>query len=317
MLRAREVKLLNADKANRMLDAATFEEAAKLLTDCGYEDMSCMNAKEIEAQLNRHRADIFYEIDRLAPDSDIADIFKMKYDYHNAKVILKAEAVGTKADDILSDAGRIPGKELKNLYEEGKYSSMPGELGKAMEEGKSVLARTANPQQSDFVIDKAYFKELSSAAEESGNDFLRGYAKILIDSANLKSAVRTLRMGKGSDFMSAALASGGDVDKDRILNASDKDALSELFAHSKLEAAAQKGAEAIDGGTLTAFELECDNAVNSYLCQAKLVSYGSEPLTAYLAAVENEITAVRMILTGRLAGVKSSVIKERLRDMYA
>ena len=317
MLRAREVKLLNADKANRMLDAATFEEAAKLLTDCGYEDMSCMNAKEIEAQLNRHRADIFYEIDRLAPDSDIANIFKMKYDYHNAKVILKAEAVGTKADDILSDAGRIPGKELKNLYEEGKYSSMPGELGKAMEEGKSVLARTANPQQSDFVIDKAYFKELSSAAEESGNDFLRGYAKILIDSANLKSAVRTLRMGKGSDFMSATLASGGDVDKDRILNASDKDALSELFAHSKLEAAAQKGAEAIDGGTLTAFELECDNAVNSYLCQAKLVSYGSEPLTAYLAAVENEITAVRMILTGRLAGVNSSVIKERLRDMYA
>ena len=31
MLRAREPKLLNAEKASRMLDASTFEEAAKLL----------------------------------------------------------------------------------------------------------------------------------------------------------------------------------------------------------------------------------------------------------------------------------------------
>ena len=73
----------------------------------------------------------------------------------------------------------------------------------------------------------------------------------------------------------------------------------------------------MDGGTLTAIERACDNAVNTYLGKAKLVSFGSEPMTAYLAAVENEITAVRMILTGRLAGVKSEAIRERLRDLYA
>ena len=39
--------------------------------------------------------------------------------------------------------------------------------------------------------------------------------------------------------------------------------------------------------------------------------------TMFEAAVENEITAVRMILTGRLAGVKSEAIRERLRDLYA
>ena len=40
MVRAKEPKLLNADRANRMLEAATYEEAAKLLTDSGYDDMS-------------------------------------------------------------------------------------------------------------------------------------------------------------------------------------------------------------------------------------------------------------------------------------
>ena len=39
--------------------------------------------------------------------------------------------------------------------------------------------------------------------------------------------------------------------------------------------------------------------------------------TVYLAGTENELTAVRMILTGRLAGVPSDTIRERLRDLYA
>ena len=58
-------------------------------------------------------------------------------------------------------------------------------------------------------------------------------------------------------------------------------------------------------------------AVNAYLKGAKLVSYGCEPVIAYMAAVEGEITAIRMILTGRLAGIAPQVIRERLRDMYA
>ena len=68
---------------------------------------------------------------------------------------------------------------------------------------------------------------------------------------------------------------------------------------------------------MTAFERACDNAVNTYLRAAKLVSYGPEAVAAYLAAVEGEITAVRMILTGKLAGIAPETIRERLRDLYA
>lgn len=317
MLRAREPKLLNADRAGRMLDAASYEEAAKLLTDCGYEDMSQMSAKEVEAAINSHRAEIFAELDRLAPEKDIIDIFRMKYDYHNAKVLVKAEATGADSENLFSDVGRISGEKLKALYEEGKFSSMPGKLGSAVEEAKLVLARTSNPQQSDFVLDKAYFGEMLEKANECGNVFLEGYAKTLIDAANLKIAVRTMRMNKNQDFLKSVLIPGGFVDKDRIAAAGDRESLAGLYAHGIFEDAALKGAEAAAGGRQTEFELACDNAVNGYLKSAKLVSFGSEPLTAYLAALENEVTAVRMILTGRLAGIKSGTIKERLRDLYA
>ena len=108
----------------------------------------------------------------------------------------------------------------------------------------------------------------------------------------------------------------GAADTDRIA-AADGEGLAALFAHTPLEAAAEKGAEAMAGGTMTAFEKECDNALNRYLQRAKLFSYGGEVAVAYLAAVENEITAVRMILTGARTGVPSGTIRERLRDLYA
>ena len=55
MLRAREPRLLNDERAARMLDAASFEDAAKILTDCGYPDMSRFTAAEVEQALAEHR----------------------------------------------------------------------------------------------------------------------------------------------------------------------------------------------------------------------------------------------------------------------
>lgn len=317
MLHAREPKLLNAERANRMLDAASFEDAAKLLTECGYPDMSQLNAKEIESVLAGHRAEINDELYRLAPDKEILDLFKMKYDYHNVKVLLKAEAMNLNADHLLSAAGRVNPEALKTIYHAEKYHELPKAVGKAMAEAKSVLAKTSNPQEADFVLDRACFGEMSELANASGNAFLQGYVRLLIDSANLKSCVRTVRMGKDRMFMSTVLIPGGSISIARFLSAGDKEGLAALCAHSALETAASLGGEAMEGGTMTAFELACDNAVNAYLRSAKRIGYGSEPLTAYLAAVENEITAIRMILTGRMAGIRADVIRERLRDMYA
>lgn len=317
MLRAREPKLLNDDRAARMLEAASYEDAAKQLADCGYADMSQMNAKEVEAYLSERRSEIFAELDRLAPDKLIVDVFRMKYDYHNAKTIIKAEAMGQEPERLMSEAGRIAPKALLEIYNDDRCSQLPKALGTAIEEAKSALARTANPQLADFILDKAYFAEIRETAKAIDCPYLDGYAAILTDSTNLKSAVRTLRMGKDMEFMDFALIPGGTVDTDRITAAGDKESISALYAHGLLEKAAALGSEAADGGSMTAFELACDNAVNEYLKKAKLVSYGPEALIAYIAAVEGEITAVRMILTGRLAGIEPQVIRERLRDLYA
>ena len=317
MLRARETRMLTREKAERMLDAPSFEESAKILADCGYEDMSQMSAREIDQALAAHRDTVFKELAGLAPNETIVDVFRIKYDYHNAKVILKAEATNSDESGLMSGSGRVAPQAMLAAYNEDRCRDLPGGLGAAMEEAKGVLARSANPQLADFVLDKAYFAELAGLAEALDSAFLTGYVAILADSTNLKSAVRTLRMGKNQDFLSEVLVPGGNVGVERLAAAGDKDSLAALYAHTVLEKAGVLGAECLSGGSMTAFELACDNAVNAYLKGAKLVSYGCEPVIAYMAAVEGEITAIRMILTGRLAGIAPQVIRERLRDMYA
>ena len=125
-------------------------------------------------------------------------------------------------------------------------------------------------------------------------------------------------MAKDADFLKNALVSGGTIGTDRVLAAFESaEALTALYANTWLSNAASAGAAAMSGGALTAFELLCDNALMDYIRAAKLRSFGAAHVSAYLAAMENETTAARMILTGRLAGLQPAVIRERLRETYA
>lgn len=45
MLAARETKMLSAERMERMIDAPTNDEAAKILEECGYGDLSGLSAK--------------------------------------------------------------------------------------------------------------------------------------------------------------------------------------------------------------------------------------------------------------------------------
>lgn len=317
LLRAREPRMLSRDKAERMLDAPGFEDAAKMLTESGYEDMSQMTVKQIETALSERRAAVFHELETLVPDTAALDLFRLKYDYHNAKVLIKSEAMHRNDVSLLSNSGRIAPDVMQKRFQEDRLRDLPGELGSASEEGRALLNRSANPQLSDFLLDKAYFREMNALAEALDSDFARGYVALLADSTNLRSAVRILRMGKDIGYLREALVSGGSVSEERLIQGISGEGLASVFAGTALSKAAQLGADAVSGGTLTAFELACDNAVAGYLADAKLCSFGEESVIAYLAGTENELTAVRMILTGRLSGVPSDTIRERLRDLYA
>jgi V/A-type H+-transporting ATPase subunit C len=315
-IKAMECHLLSRERMERMLEAPSNEDAAKVLQECGYAEMPQVGEQALEQVLAEQRQKSFDDLRSAAPDQSIIDVFQVKYDYHNAKTILKAEAKGVDPAPLLMDIGRVPAAKLVEGIRASDLRGVPAILQSAVLEARSVLNTTGDPQLADFVLDRAYFEDMLQIAQHSGSAFLEGYVRINIDSANLRSVVRTLRMGKNTDFLKGVLFRGGNIDVNRILNTVGSGNLEDLYTTSLLNQAAQAGSAALNGGGLTRFEKLCDDAVVKYLSGAKLVAFGEAPVIGYLAAKENELTAVRIIMTGRMAGLDTETIRERLRESY-
>ena len=93
--------------------------------------------------------------------------------------------------------------------------------------------------------------------------------------------------------------------------------LRELTRGSALSSAGELAAATLGGsGSLTAFERACDDALVRYLQRARRTPFGPEVIVGYLSAKEVEFTAVRTILSGKLAGLDAEDIRARLRLSY-
>ena len=316
-VRTMERNLLNRDRMEQMLEAHSDLDAIRVLSECGYPEITEVTADTLNAMLAEERDRVFKEISNYVPDPVVMDVFKIKYDYHNAKVILKAEALGIEADRLFMDIGRVPAAEMKETIRSSEFLSLPPILKKAVIEAREVLGTTKDPRMADSILDQAYFEDMNELAKAAGSDFLAGYVRTTIDIANMRSIVRTMRMGKGIEFLEGVLFEGGDVGTRRILSVvSAGGTVEDLYTTSTLKDAAEAGTAAARGGSLTRFEKLCDDALNTYVSKAKYVAFGEAPIIAFLAAKENELTAVRIIMTGRLAGLPADTIRERLRESY-
>ena len=315
-LHSRERDLLTAARMERMIEAPTAEDAAKVLTEIGYGEFSSLSDRELSAVLAQEQEKLFQDLYRFVPDKAVVDVFKVKYDYHNLKTLLKARAVGVDGGRLLLDAGRVGAEEMRRAVTEGDYGSLPEALRRAAAEAGEVLAATGDPQLSDFVLDRAYYGEMLSAARATGSAFLTRYVQAAIDAANLRGAVRTLRMKKGADLLKRVLVEGGTISPDSVQAAALSGGLEELYRPTELRGAAELGTAAAQGGSLTPFEKACDDAVTAVAARAKSVPFGVEAVISYVAAKEIEFTAVRVIMSSRLAGIEGDTIRERLREAY-
>lgn len=310
-----ENRLLTKERLERMLDARSVEEAAKVPVECGYPEFDDLSPGGIEKTLSAMRADTVADLRKQCPDPAIVDVFSLQYDYHNAKALVKAAPLGEDPAPLLIDAGRYPAKDLAEDFDRGDRLPGTKTFVNAVGEAKAVLANTGDPQKADMVLDRAYYAELAQAAQDSRSAFLQGYVALSIDLANLRSTVRAMRMGRDGSFLKEVLVPGGGTSAERFLAAAGSGDLT-AAASGPLTAAAQAGNAALEGGPLTAFEKACDDTLTAYLGKAKSVPFGEQPLIGYLYARQSEATAIRIILTGLQAGLDTDTIRERLRESY-
>ena len=294
-IHAMENRLLNHERMERMIEARELSEAAKVLTECGYEDLGQVTAGGIEEMLSKAQTDLFHDLSSAVGNRALLDVFRCSYDYHNAKVLVKGEALGSNQESLLVGGGRYDPRRLAEDYSREDLRGCSDIFRRGVARARETLGATGDPQLSDFILDRAYFEELTALARQADSKFLEGYVALTIDVANLRSCVRASRLNKGMDFLQQVLVPGGNVPARTLATA--------------------RGS-APGSGALTDFERQCDDAVMDYLGAGRRVAFGEQPIVGYLYAREAEMTAIRIILSGRMAGLDGDTIRQRLRRTY-
>ena len=293
----------------RLLTAPSVEACAQLLSEWGYAPVH--DEPSLQAALSAQREAVFADVSRFMPEAEVLDVFRLKYDYHNIKTLLKAPQ---NAERLLIDAGTVPAETMRKKHaENGGWDFLPADMAAAADEAQRVLAETGSARSSDCILDRAYFARLEKLAADSHIPYLQDYVRAMIDAANLRSLIRTQRLGLDAGFLREVLFPGGSVTPEAIRAGSGAAALWRGTAFAR---AAELGDEAAKGGSLTVFEKACDDAVLRAAGAARRVPFGVEVALGYLAAKEAEWTAVRTVLSGRMAGVPAEALRERLREQY-
>ena len=314
-IRARENSLLGEKRLEQMVEAADFDEAARVLTECGFPDLAGASDAQLEEAFQARRAAFLDEFEKLCPEKEIVTACRLKYDYHNAKVLVKGEGSPRDRERLLSGCGRVAPAVLTAAYAEDSWRDVPQALADAIREARTTLARTGNPQLADMGLDKAYFREMLDLTGQLSTGFYASYVRLTIDLANLRSAVRCIRGHMDEGLLRTAVIDGGSVSPERVCRAYGE-GVTEVFHDRALARCAELGQQAVDGAPLAAFEQACDNVLTEFLTAAKQVPFGPDVAVAYLASLEAEITAARMVLLGKRGGIAPDTLRERLRDSY-
>lgn len=312
-----ETKMLDRAKLESLIESKDFEEAIRILQDSVYGEYVSSNYYEEGLKLSLE--DFYREMVKICPVSSVVDLFRVKYDAHNIKTLIKANILKKELDNILIDAGSIELSKLKEMLKDETYRDLPNVFKEAVIKAIDEYNNNKNPQVIDIIIDSSMLERQLELAKESKISYLVDYLMLQIDILNIKTFIRAKEQKREKDFLKQVLIKGGKLDVDVFLNnyVEDIENFANKIYHTDHYKWLREGIEEyIKTKDLGRIEKAADNYIINILKNSKFVSFGAEPIVAYMFAKENEIKLIRIILTGKKNKVAPDIIRERLRDIY-
>jgi Archaeal/vacuolar-type H+-ATPase subunit C len=309
-IRSRELSLLGKSDIEQLMNCTSEKECLRLLADKGWGKSGEENAEQI---LSVEREKTWDLIRELTEDMSDFDTFLYENDFHNLKAAIKQVYTGSKLNNIYRSNGTMKPEIIYNAVKTHDFSLLPDYMQECAQEAYDVQFHTGDSQLCDIILDKASLMTSYQKGKASGNELLEEYAELKVASADLGIAVRSMRTGKGVQFLQRALAECDTLDISSLITAvlSGEEAIYDYLSITVYADAIPALKE-----SPSAFERWCDNLIINHIRPQKYNSFTVSPLAAYILARENEIKTVRIILSGKRNEIAENVIRERLRDMY-
>lgn len=314
-IRAVEAADVLQEKNERMLIASDFSEAAAIFLQASTEDI---NSGNYQMLLDNELVKSYDFVTSMIGDSAIVSIFKYPYDCNNLKVALKGELCSRDCTELYYSFGTVAVRELERALRERDFSSFPKNMASAVLEAIELTSKNPNPQTIDILLDKACLSDMIGTAREFGCEYLTDIIMTKIDSYNILSFIRCVRMRKNTDFYKKLTVDGGKVPSSALFEVYDSglEALADvlkLTVYSQISQSILHYLAEPVNGFFSNVEKELENLYTSRVEEVKFISFGPEIPVSYLINCERNIKNAGIILAGKSAGLDTKTIRERLR----
>ena len=208
-VRTKESGLFTGEKLGRLIESDTLRDAVRVLVEGGYGSGSIPdNPEDFEKLLKDEENAVESFVRKSAPAGSGFECFWLERDYHNLKVLMKAECFGAGTEGLTVEGGRESVASLKEKLEAGTgfnefASAAIAKIRAEKENGKLT------PRSVDCLLDKAAYAEIDSLISARGvAEAVRNYFRSGADLTNIASFARTVAIGGGYEFGAAGTVKG-------------------------------------------------------------------------------------------------------------
>ena len=316
-VRALEARMLTPAQISRMVAAADFESAFRVLSETPYaENLPKLKpAFDFEDLCDLELLSLKNLMDHLAPENETLKALFRRYDYLNLKILMRSYFSQFEGTELYSKAGTISFDNLRLYVFEGTDEIDDREITETINTAKSLYEQNKDPQSLDLFLDKHYYSYLKQICQSSPSPLIKDMVDHQIDLTNIKTLLRTQELKE----LQAALLEPGFIDQDILLDLSDKTP-QEIISRLSFTIYFPEIAEGIEffakNKSFYLMEKLMDDFILNRFRKAKYLSSGIEPLVGFYLAKESEIKTLRLILISKKNYIGTEQIRERLRVSY-
>lgn len=323
-IRYLENELLPLPFFHRLIGANSVAEIKKILGETVYGLKEIENFDVLWEDELRRTSNIVREV---LPNKRLKNFFAYSYDIFNVKVLFKNKLLakrGMKKNwDILIDMGTVPIDKIISFIENEQYVYLPFYRKDGIYILMDLLDKIDKAELDtrfiDLYLDKLYFHFMLDEAKSLNEPFLVEYTKILIDLTNIVTFFRLRLAERSKTFLGDVLIPEGFIDKDKLLGVyqDSLDSLVKVLYYSPYGALIERMVSVFEQRKdISYVEKLRDDYLMHLMKRAKYVMFGIQPIVAFMVAKDMEIKNLRIIITGKQAGLPENILKERLRDVY-
>lgn len=309
-VRAIENRLLTKSDIENLILAKSADDVLRIISDKGYG--SGITGENFDKALNDAFTKCFEEITDIAPEDSNLEILLYKNDFHNLKVVLKGVQIGVRDyENYIINPSTVDYETLIKGIASANFDDFPQMLKSVAQKAYDILGKTGDSQLSDTIIDKEAMDYTLLEAKKTKNEFLIGLVKLTNTLTDIKIAARCALTQKDAEFINMAISQDSSINRDELLKTSlgGIASLNDFLSSSGYTEAAKALKKSVAD-----YEKYADNTINDYMKNSKYITLGIEPLLAYIYSKQNEIQAIRIILSAKQNGISEDKIRMRLRS---